>query len=204
MISRSDIGGAADPARQRVVLVDEHDRAIGSADKLEAHRDPRLHRAFSVFVFDRAGRVLMQRRAAGKYHSAGLWSNTCCSHPQPGEPVAAAALDRLAFEMGLRLDALTPVGSVRYALALGGDLAEHEYDHLFCAVSDATPVPAPDEVQDWRWQDWPALVADLAARPEAYSAWLAVIIQRRRAALETFRGAHCPAAGAATTGGAPA
>ncbi len=156
---------------ERVVLVDERDRELGQADKLEAHRAGTLHRAFSLFVFDAAGRVLLQRRAEGKYHSAGRWSNTCCGHPRPGEGTEAAARRRLNEEMGVDCE-LERVGRFVYRAAVGGDLVEHEVDHVLIGRFDGEPRPDPREVSEWRWVDLGALVQDAAAHPERYTVWL--------------------------------
>lgn len=164
-----------------VILVDQADREQGTMEKLQAHREGRLHRAFSVFVLNRAGAVLLQRRAESKYHSGGLWSNTCCGHPRPGEAVSRAAARRLREEMGLDL-ALQAVGAFRYEARVG-DLIEHEYDHVLVGRSDAPPRPDPAEVSAWRWTPLEELRADLTAHPERYSAWLpqALEVLERRA-----------------------
>src|SRR5689334_7965348 len=114
-------------AAERVVLVDERDREVGTMPKLAAHAEGALHRAFSVFVLNAAGELLLQRRAAAKYHCGGLWTNSCCGHPRPGEPVADAARRRLREEMGFDCE-LASVGSFVYRAEVGGGLVEHEYD----------------------------------------------------------------------------
>jgi isopentenyl-diphosphate delta-isomerase len=160
-----------------VVLVDEQDAPIGTADKQEAHRSGALHRAFSVFVFDGAGRLLLQRRAADKYHSGGLWANTCCSHPRPGEDVADAAHRRLREEMGFDCE-LSPAGSFVYRASLGNGLTEHEFDHLLVGRFDGEPRPDPAEVGAWRVVRVPELRRDMAARPDRYAAWLSPALAR--------------------------
>lgn len=161
------------PADDLVVLVDDDGRDIGTAPKLVAHQAPgRLHRAFSVFVLTSAGEVVLQRRAASKYHFAGRWSNTCCSHPLPGETVLAAACRRLAEEMGMAC-ALREVGTLRYeAHDVASGLVERELDHLLVGTSDSAPWPDPAEVGDVRMVALPALLADLSAHPDAYTPWL--------------------------------
>ncbi len=156
--------------QERVILVDQHDVVVGEAAKLEAHRAGALHRAFSVFVLDRAGSVLLQRRAESKYHSGGLWSNTCCGHPRPGEDTKAAAVRRLEEEMGFRCP-LTPAGTFVYRAQLG-ELVEHEYDHVFVGRFDGSPEPDPTEVAEWRWVTVDELEAGLVAHPEHYTVWL--------------------------------
>ena len=163
---------------ERVILVDERDRPAGEAEKLEVHRQGRLHRAFSVFVLDGSGRVLLQRRATGKYHSGRLWSNTCCGHPRPGEDTLAAAGRRLAEEMGFQCP-LKPAGAFVYRAPLG-DLVEHEYDHVFRGRFDGDPRPDPAEVEAWQWMPLEALEAELAARPEDYTVWLPEALKRLR------------------------
>ncbi len=156
---------------ERVILVDEHDREVGTGEKLAVHQAGRLHRAFSVFVTDLAGRLLLQRRAPGKYHSAGLWSNTCCGHPRPGEPTPTAARRRLREEMGFDCP-LAPAFSFIYSAALGNGLTEHELDHVFIGSFAGTPHPDPAEVAEWQAVAVGQLQAELAANPRAYSAWL--------------------------------
>ena len=145
----------------RVVLVDENDTPVGTADKLEAHQAGLLHRAFSVFVTDGENKVLLQQRAHGKYHSGGLWSNTCCSHPAPGEDVLAAAHRRLLDEMGLRCD-LAFVFRFQYRAELAGGLIEHELDHVFLGRIAEDPSADPEEVQAWRWAPIQELADDLS------------------------------------------
>lgn len=163
-------------ALERVVLVDLADREVGQAEKLDAHRRGVLHRAFSVFVLDGAGRLLLQRRAAGKYHSGGLWSNTCCGHPRPGESVVAAARRRLVEEMGLDCP-LEPVGAFVYRATIG-ELVEYEYDHVLVGCCEGCPRPDPGEVAEWRWVSREELERDLATHPERYTVWLGQALQQ--------------------------
>jgi isopentenyl-diphosphate Delta-isomerase len=162
---------------ERVILVDTDDSELGSAEKLEAHRNGVLHRAFSIFLTDGAGRMLLQRRAEGKYHSGGLWSNACCGHPRPGEATADAARRRLMEELGLACE-LTHRFSFTYSADLGEGLSEHELDHVFVGATSGTPAPDPDEVGDWQW----LVVADvsdwLAREPEAFTAWFRPAFER--------------------------
>jgi isopentenyl-diphosphate delta-isomerase len=161
---------------ERVILVDQHDRALGEAEKLAAHREGNLHRAFSVFVLDEQGRVLLQRRTPAKYHSGGLWSNTCCGHPRPGEATPDAAARRLLEEMGFQTR-LEAAGGFVYRAQLG-DLVEHEYDHVFVGRYNGDPRPDPAEVDAWRWTPLKELEVDLRDRPERYSVWLPLALKR--------------------------
>lgn len=154
-----------------VVLVDENDHPLGTAEKRRAHAEGWLHRAISVFVFDMAGRLLLQKRSSAKYHSGGLWSNTCCSHPHPEEQPHQAATRRLDEEMGFTCD-LTSALSFTYRAPVGPRLIEHEYDHVFVGVVDHVTVkPNPDEVEDWSWVPVSDLRADVAAHPDRYTVW---------------------------------
>jgi len=157
---------------EHVVLVDTADRELGTAEKLAVHRDGRLHRAVSVFLFDEQGRWLLQRRAEGKYHSPGLWSNTACTHPRLGEAPARAAARRLNEEMGVRC-ALQPAFAQVYRAELTGveRLIEHELDHVFVGRFQGAPVPVAEEVSDWEWVAADALRADVSARPRRYTPW---------------------------------
>ena len=132
-----------------VILVNEQDEEIGVCEKLKAHLDGTLHRAFSVFIFNDAGDLLLQQRHPGKYHSGGLWSNTCCSHPRPGEMVEDAAHRRLQEEMGMACDLHRLFGFI-YHSQLGSNLYEHEYDHVFIGKHNGTPTPDSNEVASWR------------------------------------------------------
>ena len=154
----------------RVILVDEEDYDRGSLDKLEAHRAGVLHRALSVIVARGDGRLLLQKRAARKYHSGGLWTNTCCSHPRPGEPVDVAASRRLEEEMGFSCR-LTPLFTAQYRADVSNGLVENELVHVFGGRFEGTPDPDPDEVEDWRWSSVAEIRADMVAHPERYSVW---------------------------------
>lgn len=156
---------------ERVVLVNERDEEIGTEEKLRAHELTLMHRAFSVFLENSAGEILLQRRAEQKYHSAGLWSNTACGHPRPGEHVESAARRRLREEMGIDC-ALTEVSAFTYCLRVTDQLTEHEFDHVFVGVWDGVPSPDPAEVAEWAWRSPVALVSELQNHPELFSPWL--------------------------------
>ena len=175
----------------RVVLVDRDDVAIGTAEKMQAHRDGALHRAFSVFVFRPDGTMLLQRRAPGKYHSGGLWSNACCSHPYPGELVSHAARRRLREEMGLDCE-LDHAFSFVYQAELDGELREHEYDHVFVGWCNAFPVPNLDEVDAWRDVPLDELSREVAADPSRFTVWFRIALPRLLAQdLHPFAPAAC-------------
>ena len=154
----------------RVILVDETDREIGTFDKLDAHRAGMLHRALSVIVARSDGSLLLQKRAAAKYHSGGLWTNTCCSHPRPGEAVDVAAVRRLEEEMGI-VCPLTALFTVHYRAEVSNGLVENELVHVFGGRFEGEPNPNPGEVEDWQWLSPDRIQADVAAEPDRYSVW---------------------------------
>jgi isopentenyl-diphosphate delta-isomerase len=151
-------------------LVDENDRAVGVAPKLMTHQRGLRHRAISVVIRDHEKRILLQKRAAAKYHSAGLWTNTCCSHPRPGEEAHAAATRRLKEEMGI-VCALSPLFVAEYRAIVSNDLTEHEIVHVFAGSFDGSPQPNPDEVSDWRWTAPSAIAREIGNHPEWYTVW---------------------------------
>jgi isopentenyl-diphosphate delta-isomerase len=161
---------------ERVVLVDACGAEIGSAEKLAAHRAGRLHRAFSIFVFNGCGEMLLQQRAAGKYHSPRRWSNTCCGHPRPGEDTLQGARRRLREEMNLDCT-LVPAFRFSYRADLGNGIVENEYDHVFVGRSDRDPVPDPDEVAAWRWASLDEVAHAVAAQPYAFTAWFPIALR---------------------------
>lgn len=156
--------------RNEVVLVDEQDNTLGVSEKLAAHEKGLLHRAFSIFIFNEQGELLLQQRAANKYHGAGLWTNACCSHPQWNEELEAAAVERLAYEMGLTCH-LDYVFSFIYHTPVENNLIEHEYDHVFVGYTNVDPSPNPEEVQNYQWIDRESLLLDLAQNPTKYTFW---------------------------------
>lgn len=155
---------------EQVILVDDHDNEIGVEEKTAAHVSGKLHRAFSIFVFDSRGRLLLQKRAAHKYHSGGLWSNTCCGHPRPGEDTETAAHRRLKEEMGFDCE-LKKIHSFVYRTAFTNGLNEHEYDHVLVGNADLLPKPDPSEVGDWKWIEPAWLTKDVQQHPEHYTFW---------------------------------
>lgn len=162
---------------EQVILVDASDNAIGTMEKMEAHRTGLLHRAFSVLVFNSKGELLLQKRAVSKYHSGGLWTNTCCSHPAPSEPIHRAAQRRLLFEMGIDVEPKFAF-KFTYRAELDHGLTEHELDHVFTATFDSVPIINPHEVEDWKYVELSALRADMTRAPERYTAWLKYIVDQ--------------------------
>jgi isopentenyl-diphosphate delta-isomerase len=161
------------PLVEQVVLVDESDRAIGIAEKLAAHRNGgRLHRAFSVFLFDAAGRMLLQQRAASKYHFPLLWTNACCGHPRPGEDLVEAARRRVREELGVVVTDLRPAFSFVYvAEDAPSGLTEREFDHVLVGCLDAPPAPCAEEIAALDWCEATTLLRDVEAHPERYTPW---------------------------------
>jgi isopentenyl-diphosphate delta-isomerase len=153
-----------------VILVNEQDEKIGIAEKMTAHRTGALHRALSVFIVDEENNILIQRRALEKYHSGGLWSNACCSHPRPGEKVIAAAHRRLQEEMGFDCE-LVPFFTLTYKADVGGGLIEHEYDHIFIGTYTGPIRPNAEEVMDYRYASPEEIQQELETQPELYTTW---------------------------------
>lgn len=158
-----------------LILVDANDQQTGVANKLKAHQEGLLHRAFSLFVFDSRGWLLLQRRAPEKYHSGGLWTNTCCGHPRDGEPTEDAAHRRLGEEMGFDC-ALQEVTAFIYEAQVPGGLIEHEFDHVFIGRHDGEPVPNPAEASDWMWIAPCQLLSWMDAEPDLFTVWFKEIL----------------------------
>jgi isopentenyl-diphosphate delta-isomerase len=166
-----------------VILVNEHDEELGSMEKLEAHIQGKLHRAFSVLVFNARQELLLQRRAFGKYHSEGLWTNTCCSHPQPGETLLHAAHRRLNEEMGLHTELQAKFYFI-YRAELDNNLIEHELDHVLIGFSQEEPNINEDEVLEYKWMALSEIEKDIAANPSNYTAWFKTIINEHLTAIQ--------------------
>jgi isopentenyl-diphosphate Delta-isomerase len=160
-----------------IILVDKSDKQIGTEEKLLAHKEGKLHRAFSIFVFNSKKELLLQRRAEGKYHSSGLWTNTCCSHPQPGKNIVKEAESRLKEEMGIDCK-LKEVFSFVYKVKFANGLYEQEYDHVFFGKSDELSKPNKDEVADHKWMSLENLKVDIKENPEKYTYWLKVCLDK--------------------------
>ena len=162
---------------EQVVLVDEHDKEIGTMEKLQAHLEGKLHRAISVFIFNSKAELLLQQRADGKYHSGSLWTNTCCSHPRPGELPMNAASRRLYEEMGIKCP-ITEVFSFVYKAKLDHKITEYEFDHVFIGMSDELPAPDPAEVSGWKYMDTAVLAKEIKEQPALYTEWFKICINQ--------------------------
>lgn len=156
---------------EHIILVDENDKEIGSAEKLQAHKDGKLHRAFSIFVFNKNGELLLQQRADSKYHSGGLWTNTCCSHPRVGEDTLAAANRRLPEEMGFTCP-LKEIFSFLYNITFDNGLTENELDHVFIGTFDGNPEINREEAKNYKWINVTELRNDIKDNPNIYSQWI--------------------------------
>ncbi|AIA07202.1 MULTISPECIES: isopentenyl-diphosphate Delta-isomerase [Streptomyces] len=182
--------GAPDGAAEPIMLelVDEDGTTIGTAEKLAAHQPPgQLHRAFSVFLFDEKGRLLLQRRALSKYHSPGVWSNTCCGHPYPGETPFAAAARRTAEELGAAPALLAEAGTVRYNHPdPASGLVEQEYNHLFVGLLRSEPAPDPEEISEVAFVTPDELAERHAQVP--FSAWFMTVLDAARPAVRELTG----------------
>lgn len=161
---------------EQVVLVDQEDNQIGLMGKMEAHEKGLLHRAFSIFVFNSKGELLIQQRAHTKYHSAGEWANTCCSHQRDGESTLDAAHRRLQEEMGFDVE-LNEVFSFTYKKEFGNGLTEHEFDHVIFGQYDDAPVMNPEEVANWKYISIEDLKKDIELEPEKYTIWLQIALK---------------------------
>lgn len=161
-----------------VILVDADDREIGFCEKLEAHEAGLLHRAVSVFAFDADGALLLQQRAAGKYHSGMLWSNSACSHPRPDEGNEPAARRCLQEEMGVSCEWIAPAFSFTYRAQVSPTLIEHEFDHVFVARVVQSPAPRGDEVASWRPVRLDDVARECAADPTRFSAWFPIALEQ--------------------------
>lgn len=164
---------------EELILVDESDREIGFAEKLSAHQNGgRLHRAFSIVLFNRKGEMLLQRRSTRKYHFGGLWTNACCGHPRRGEALETAARRRLREELGVEAELREAFAFVYTARDARSGLTEREFDHVFVGELEAEPRPDPDEIDALRWIGCDDLARDVDARPERYTPWFAEVVER--------------------------
>ena len=169
---------------EEVILVDANDQEIGVAEKIKAHETGQLHRAFSVFVFNSKGQLLIHQRALEKYHSGGLWTNTCCSHPRPSETTVDAAHRRLQEEMGMDCK-LTEQFQFIYKAKLGNGLIEHEYDHVFVGRTDIMPNPNSNEVAKINYISLEELEQAIVSHPEKYTAWFKICLIKHAPVLKS-------------------
>lgn len=172
-----------------VILVDKNDKRIGIEEKMEAHdaRNGKLHRAISIFVFNKDGKTMLQQRTEEKYHSKGNWSNTCCSHPMPGEKVMSAAHRRLTEEMGFDCR-MWEAFDFPYEADVGNNLREREYDHVIFGRYDKDPEPNEEEVKDWKWISIPELERGIRDNPGSYTPWLKMMINKIGPSYEKMKG----------------
>jgi isopentenyl-diphosphate delta-isomerase len=164
---------------EKVILVNEQDEPIGEMEKMEAHQKGLLHRAFSVFIFNDQNELLLQKRAQSKYHSGGLWSNSCCSHPRTGESAEVAGMRRLNEEMGFIVP-LEAVFSFIYKAELDNSLTEYELDHVLIGRFNDTPAINLEEVEDWKYIDLDSLTSDMTKNPDNYTEWFKIVFDRVR------------------------
>jgi isopentenyl-diphosphate delta-isomerase len=164
-------------AIKEVILVDEQDRQSGTMEKLAAHKQGLLHRAFSIFIFNSNGKMLLQRRALKKYHSGGLWTNACCSHPEPGEGLDQATTRRLKEEMGFETS-VEKLFDFIYKTSFENGLIEYEFDHVFAGEYDGAITPDSEEAMDYCYKSVPEISQSLQAQPHLYSAWFKAAFPR--------------------------
>jgi len=158
-----------------VILVDSQDNELGVMEKLEAHEKGILHRAFSIFLFNSKGEMLIQQRAMSKYHSPGLWTNACCSHPAPAETILDAGKRRLQEELGLST-VLVDAFKFEYRETFDNALTEHELDHVLVGYTDDSPILNSDEAKDYRWVDMSDLLVEISLNPELFTVWFKIIL----------------------------
>jgi isopentenyl-diphosphate Delta-isomerase len=166
----------------KLILVDENDVPVGTADKMEAHQKALLHRAFSVFIFNSKGDMLLQQRAIGKYHSGGLWTNACCSHPYFNQQTLAAAEKRLQEEMGFTTT-LTKAFDFIYRAVFDNGLTEYEYDHVFAGIYEGEIIPDKNEVEDYCFMGMEAIKNAIQSHPQKYTEWFKIAFPKLEAYL---------------------
>jgi isopentenyl-diphosphate delta-isomerase len=162
---------------EQVILVNEKDEVLGLMPKMEAHEKALLHRAFSVFIYNDCGELMLQQRALTKYHTPGLWTNTCCSHQRLGETNIEAGKRRLQEEMGFTTD-LEETISFTYKAPFENGLTEHEFDYILVGKYNENPNPNPDEVADWKWVSLDEIKKDISQNPNHYTAWFKIIFEK--------------------------
>ena len=159
--------------KELLILVDKNNRQVGSMEKLLVHRQGLLHRAFSIFIFNTKGELLLQQRADDKYHSAGLWTNTCCSHPLFGENINGAIKRRLYEEMGMNCKTQYAFNFIYKAVFENG-LTEHEYDNVYVGISDDLPIPKSSEVKNWKYLSLQKIEIEIDRHPDQYTEWMKI------------------------------
>jgi len=159
---------------ERVILVDAKNRKLGTMEKLQAHREGILHRAFSIFIFNKKGEMLVHKRAQGKYHCGGLWTNACCSHPRPDETMEEGLSRKLKQEMGFDTE-LAKAFDFTYRAELENGLIEYEFDEVFIGHYDATIQPNPQEVEEWKYADMDILRKEIRKNPELFTPWFRML-----------------------------
>ncbi|MFC2143768.1 isopentenyl-diphosphate Delta-isomerase [Candidatus Aenigmatarchaeota archaeon] len=163
---------------ERVVLVDENDNEIGTEEKIKAHQDGgKLHRAFSIFVFNNKKEMMLQKRAASKYHFGGLWTNTCCSHPRTDESIEETARKKLIQEMGFETE-LKELFTFIYKATSKNGLTEHELDHVLVGKFDGEPEPNPEEADEWKWISLEEIERDVRENPDNYTPWFKIALEK--------------------------
>lgn len=164
---------------ERVILVDKNNKEIGFEEKIKAHENGKLHRAFSIFIFNSKGELLLQQRAKTKYHSESLWSNTVCSHPRPNETYQEATHRRLKEEMGFDCE-LKKLFCFIYNKGFHNGLTENEYDCVFVGKFDGKPKPNPEEIENIKWVNFSELKKDIEQNPNKYSVWLRIALKKSK------------------------
>jgi isopentenyl-diphosphate Delta-isomerase len=162
---------------EQLILVNEKDEVIGFENKLIVHQKGWLHRAFSIFIFNSQNEILLQKRNSEKYHSGGLWTNTCCGHPRPNENIENAAKRRLEEEMGFQC-MLNKRFDFIYQAQVSSDLMEYEFDHVFFGFYNQHPIPNLDEVSDWKYVNWHILSEDIEMNPSNYTIWFKICVEK--------------------------
>lgn len=162
---------------EKLILVDTEDREIGQMEKMEGHRRGALHRAFSVLIYNSKGQMLIQKRATSKYHSGGLWSNACCSHPKPDETMEEAVERRLREELNIKLKPRFSHKFI-YKVSFPNNLIEHEYDHVYIGTYDGEPKANKEEIADWKYISIEELKKDIKKNPDQYSHWFKIILSQ--------------------------
>lgn len=163
--------------KEYIIEVDKYNKEIGPIEKIEAHQSGKLHRAFSIFVFNSDNQLLLQRRNTEKYHSGGLWTNTCCSHPRYGEKLQDAIYRRLEEEMGFTCE-LREIFSFCYEVSFENELIENEYDHVFIGTYNGEVIPNKNEVEDFKWVDIDEVKIDIINNPHLYTFWFKGVFNR--------------------------